>query len=103
MELIPGLDRIDESGEIRGQVKLENFGDVVMKERLRQKRRKVRTVTLKAIADTGAVHTLIPEEVAQELGIEAEQALTVVLANDQKISLPFASGVRLTVAGRTMT
>jgi predicted aspartyl protease len=90
-------------GEIRVEAKFENYGDLVLRERSKRRRRKVRTVTLACVADTGAVHTLLPQEAAEALGLVAAEQMTVVLANDQKIALPRAYGLMLTVAGRTMT
>lgn len=100
MELFPRPDRITSMGEIRVKTKLENNVDIQRKLESKGKRGKVRAVELEAIVDTGAVMTLLPQEVVDALGLRIIGNATAQLANDQRISLPVASGLMMTVAGR---
>lgn len=117
MELIPGLDRIDMEGlrgraaldaalgrlsvgEIRVKVRLQNFLDVQGPKKSR--RRKGRGFELEAVADTGAVMTLLPQEAVELLGLPITDTVVCALANDEKIELRKASGLWITVAGRSM-
>jgi len=80
-------------GEIRVKALLQN-------ESGRGRRR--RAVEIDAVVDTGAVMTLLPQEVVEKLGLKLQGTTIVQLANDQKIELPCTRGFRLTIAGREM-
>ncbi len=89
-------------GEIRANVRLENEGDIILGEAGKLGRRKIRALDIDAVVDTGAVMTLLPQEVVEALGVKTRGSIIVQLANDQKIELPRTSGLRLTIAGREM-
>ena len=83
-------------GEIRTKVLLENqWGKAGSKG-------KRPVMTIDAVVDTGAVMTLLPQEVVEMLKLKTLGMITVLLANDQKIELPRTEGFSLTVAGRQM-
>lgn len=86
-------------GEIRVVVQLQNAIDAALKRR----RKPVRSAEVEAVVDTGAVMTLLPEEIVAALGLERRGSMTAVLANDQKIELQIARNLQLTVVGREMT
>jgi clan AA aspartic protease len=65
-------------------------------------RRRRRGLEIDAVVDTGAVMTLLPQEVAEKLGLKSRSTTIVQLANDQRIELPCSQGFRLTIAGREM-
>ena len=89
-------------GEIRISVRLENEGDILLREAGKFGRRKTRSLDIDAVVDTGAVMTLLPQEAVEALGVETRGSIVVQLANDQRIELPLTSGLRLTIAGREM-
>jgi clan AA aspartic protease len=62
----------------------------------------VRKVTVDALVDTGAVTMVIPEDVAQMLGLSVIQVHTVTLADGSKRDLPTV-GLRIEILGRQMT
>lgn len=90
-------------GEIRAKARLENEGDVMLRNMGKLGRRKVRALDIDAVVDAGAVMLLLPQDMAESLGLETKGNVIVQLANDQKIELVRAGGIQLTVAGRRMT
>ncbi|MCX5795132.1 MAG: hypothetical protein NTY77_06535 [Elusimicrobia bacterium] len=85
-------------GEIRVKARLEKEGAS-----FKTGRRKTRVLEIDAVVDTGAVMMLLPQEMAESLGLVSRGKVIVQLANDQKIELERAGGILLTVAGRQMT
>ena len=59
-------------------------------------------VEIDALVDTGAVMTLLPEDLVDTLGLERNGKVVVSLANDQKIELEVALPLKLTVGDRSM-
>lgn len=53
------------------------------------------------MVDTGAVVTLLPQELVEKLGLRSVGKTVVQLANDQRVELEVAEGLRVTLAGRT--
>lgn len=90
-------------GEIRAKVKLENLGDIELVKLGHLRKKQIRAREIDAVADTGAVVTLLPQDLVEDLGLDIIDKRIVLLANDQKIELPVAGGIRLTVAGRSMS
>jgi len=78
-------------GEVRAHVILENESDAWLKKAPRR-------IEIDALVDTGAVMTLIPQDVVEALGLP----LDVTLANEQKIELPRARFLSLTIGDRQM-
>ena len=77
-------------GEIRIKVRLENAGDMRLKDAGRLDVGKVRSVEIEAVADTGAVLTLLPQDLVENLGLVKIDKTVVTLANDQKIEMDLA-------------
>ncbi len=89
-------------GEIRAKVRLENYGDQVLFEAGQLAKKKIRFQVVEAVVDTGAVMTLLPQDLVESLGLKIFDKVIVQLANDQKIELDQAGALMLTVAGRSM-
>ena len=90
-------------GEIRVKVRLENEGDVLLRERAKGRRPRIRGLDVEAVVDTGAVMMLLPQDMVEALGLSDRGRSIVLLANDQKVELARAGGILLTIAGRRMT
>lgn len=90
-------------GEIRAKVRLENYADRVLCEAGNIAQDKIRVHVIEAVVDTGAVMTLLPQDLVEALGLKVFDKRIVVLADDQKIELGIAGMLSLTVAGREMT
>jgi len=89
-------------GEIRASVRLENWQDQALCKAGVIKPEAVRCREVDAVVDTGAVMSLLPQDVVEDLGLEPRGRFIVQLADDRKIELPCAGDLRLTVAGREM-
>jgi len=77
-------------GEIRASVKMEN---TLQPRRVRE---------FEAVVDTGAVMCLIPQDLAEDLGLETVERVVVTLADDSKVEMRRVGPVTLRVAGRFM-
>ena len=71
-------------GEIRATVTLENREDRAVVDRGHGVEAEVRRTTVEGIVDTGAVSLVIPEEVAEELGLRHWGTRTVVYADERR-------------------
>ncbi|MBI4237167.1 MAG: retroviral-like aspartic protease family protein [Deltaproteobacteria bacterium] len=60
------------------------------------------TIEVDALVDTGAVMVLLPEDLVDALGLERNGKVVVALANDQKIELPVALPLSLSIGNRSM-
>ena len=89
-------------GEIRTMVRLENYEDAVLCRARKTTKKKIRFREIDAVVDTGAVMTLLPQDLVEDLGLQVIDRVIVQLANDQKIELPLVGGLILSIAGRNM-
>jgi predicted aspartyl protease len=90
-------------GEIRVRMRLENEGDLYLHGRRKLSRKKVRKAEIDAVVDTGAVMTLLPPELVEKLGLRRAGKVVVRLANEERVELEKASGLRLAIGDREMT
>jgi len=63
----------------------------------------VRTATVEAMVDTGAVMMAIPEDVALALGLRPLEIRSVTLADGSKRRIPKVGGMAIEILGRQMT
>lgn len=89
-------------GEVRTKVLLENEADSVLASAGYISKDKVRRLEVDALVDTGAVMTLLPQEVVEKLGLELDGNVIVTLADDRKIELRKARFLSLTIGDRQM-
>jgi len=87
-------------GEVRAKIVVQNLRDIHLYEEGYLKQSDIRFLELDALADTGAVETLLPQDAAEALGLKTTDRIIVTLANDEKIELPLAGPVLITVCGR---
>ena len=84
------------------EVKMWNYSDLLDVRRGLIPPQSVRTVSVEALVDTGAVTLVIPEDVALTLGLELLPARTVILADGTRRPIPVATGLRIEILGRQM-
>jgi predicted aspartyl protease len=89
-------------GEIRTRVRLENYDDRVLWKNGKIAKEDVRVQEIEGVADTGAVMTLLPQDLVEALGLKVIARVVVALANEQKIELDKVGPISLTVCGRNM-
>ena len=78
-------------GEIRVKVTLENTGDREVAARGLGVEGDVRRTTVEGVVDTGAVDLVIPEEIAQELGLRHNRTRTVIYADERREERPMTN------------
>lgn len=62
--------------------------------------RELKTLEVKALADTGAVFLIIPEHIALQLQLEANDKVEVTLADEGRVLIPQCGPVRIDFSGR---
>jgi predicted aspartyl protease len=72
--------------EVRTQLILENQGDRVLAEAGHLDVARVRRVELDALVDTGAVMTLLPQDVVEVLGLPLDGNIIVTRANEDRLN-----------------
>lgn len=89
-------------GEVRARLILENQRDRVLADAGHLEHSRVRRLQVDALVDTGAVMTLLPQDVVEQLGLPLDGRIIVTLANEERIELPRARLLSLVVADRQM-
>ena len=88
--------------EVRANVVLENQWDRILAEAGHLDASRIRRAEVDALVDTGAVMTLLPQDVVEALGLPLDGMITVTLANEEKIELPRGRLLSLTHGDRQM-
>jgi clan AA aspartic protease len=89
-------------GAVMTEMKLWNSTDLEDARRGLIAPEAVRTVSIEALVDTGAVTLVIPEDVAKTLGLSVIQKRTVILADGSTREMPIMGGLRIEILGRQM-
>ncbi len=89
-------------GEVRTRVKLENEGDRTLFKAGNIGREAVRSQEIDAIVDTGAVLTLLPQDLVEFLGLEPIERTIVTLADERRVEMTKVGTLSLTILGRNM-
>ncbi len=89
-------------GEVRAKLLLENGADRALADAGHLDDARVRRIEVDALVDTGAVMTLLPQDVVEALGLPLDGNIIVTLANDEKIELPRARLLSLAIGDRQM-
>lgn len=101
---VPKFERGAEAmGEVRVQVKLTNAGDVTLVRRGLLTSDKVRTYTADALIDTGAVSSVIPIHIVQQLGLELVGKARAEYANGMQEEVEMTEPVSFEIKTRQAT
>ena len=76
-------------------IELFNYADETLNEDGYLPKEKIRKVTIKAMADSGAIRLAINETIKQELGLRVRQQLNISLEDGTKRTLDVAGPIRL--------
>lgn len=87
-------------GEIRVKVKLTNATDAALHRARKLAKKKVRTLEVEAVVDTGAVRSVIPSSVQQQLGIGIRGNRVAGYANGRTETLGVSEGIIFDIDGR---
>jgi clan AA aspartic protease len=90
-------------GEVRVQVKLINAGDEVLVRRGLMTPDQVRTYTADALVDTGAVVSVLPVEVVQQLGLATIGKTRAEYANGFEETVDLTEAVGIVINDRRTT
>jgi clan AA aspartic protease len=89
-------------GEVRINITIKNHEDILLADRNIIGNNEIRSVTLDALVDTGAVMTLLPQDAVEALGLRNVDKVIVALANDQKIEMGVTNSILIEVGKRRM-
>ena len=89
-------------GEIVVAVELENPVDRGLFDRGQVQEAGVRRATIEAIADTGAMISMLPHNVVERLGIAIFRTVVVTHADDRTDNRPVAGPVTMKIGNRSM-
>jgi len=80
-------------GTVHIDITLKNLKDEMLVSEGYKKQEDIRTATVTAVADTGALYMVLPEKLADNLGLEVKGEKTAHIANGQRIGCPFIPAV----------
>ena len=89
-------------GEVRTKVFLENVKDRVLQESGHPQKWGIRHCEIDALVDTGAVMSLLPQDLVEKLGLQINGKTIVTLANETKVEFQRARLVSLSIGDRQM-
>ena len=90
-------------GEVRVNVKIHNAMDAGMFRRGLLTREQIRTVSVEAIVDIGAVRSCIPVDLKEKLGLETERHINAQMANGQTHSVELTEAAYIDIMDRLAT
>ena len=90
-------------GEITVQVELENASDRAIYEGGYLPESQIRTYTLRALVDTGAVMLMLPQNVVEKLGLPIRRTVIVSYADERKEERPVAGPLTIKIGDRFMS
>ncbi len=89
-------------GEIIVEIELENVKDREMAEDGELPEADIRSATVSAVADTGAIMLALPEDVVGRLGIRHRSSITATYADGRQGELPVAGPLLVRIGDRSM-
>lgn len=95
--------KMSDVGEVRVKVRLSNAGDEVLVRRGLLSADKVRRYEADALVDTGAVRSVLPLHVAEQLGLATVGKARATYANDSTDVVDLTEAVGIEVNGRRTT
>ncbi len=87
-------------GEVKVKVKLTNIKDVGLAEAGALDASQIRTCEIEGLVDTGAVRSVLPATVVQELGLKPYDRQMAQYANGQREEVDLVDGVRFEIMNR---
>jgi clan AA aspartic protease len=90
----------EEMGEVRIQVRLTNAADESLARRGQLEPDQIRSVTVEALVDTGAVRCVIPDAVRKQLGLQSTFRRNALYADGRSEEVDVTEPVRLDLEGR---
>jgi len=82
-------------GIVHTEITLQNYDDEIFVQQGQKKQEDIRTVTVTAVVDTGAMYMVINEELSQKLGLRVNGETTANIANGQRIKCKLIDAIRV--------
>ncbi len=89
--------------EVRVKVKLINALDRALARRGQIKKEEIRSYETNALIDTGAVSSVVPQFVMQQLGLESDGQRVAEYADGRKDTVELTEPITYEIMGRTTT
>jgi clan AA aspartic protease len=94
--LKPGIIKNgDKMGIVKDEITITNIGDTTKAKSGFISAQDIRSVTVTAVADTGALRLTIPESLRVKLGLEIVKKVPATLADGEKLELGLSEGVEV--------
>ena len=90
-------------GEVKTTITISNAMDDGMFRRGLSTREQIRSITVEAVVDTGAVRSCIPVDLKEELGLETIRHIDAQMANGQTQSVEMTEAAYIDILGRVAT
>ena len=90
-------------GEARATIKIRNATDVGMHRRGILPADQIRSITVEAVVDTGAVRSCIPVDLKEKLGLETIRHINAQMANGQIESVELTDAAYIDIMDRVAT
>ena len=90
-------------GEVKTTITINNAMDAALSRRGLLAADKIRSVTVEAVVDTGAVRSCIPVDLKEELGLETIRHINAQMANGQTQSVEMTEAAYIDILGRVAT
>ena len=90
-------------GEVKVRVKIRNATDVGMHRRGILPEAQIRSMTVEAVVDTGAVRSCIPVDLKEKLGLETLRHINDQMANGHTESVELAEAAYIDIMDRVAT
>ena len=90
----------EQMGEVHVKVRLSNATDTELSEQGVLKADQVRSCDVDALVDTGASRSVIPETVAEQLGLRIRRQATATLADGSRVPVGVSGAIRFEIEGR---
>jgi clan AA aspartic protease len=87
-------------GLVYADIEIINFADETLSEDGYLPKERIRKVTVRAMADSGAIRLSINENIKNQLGLRVRQQLNISLADGTKRTLDVAGPIRLKFGDR---
>ena len=90
-------------GEVRAKVKLINALDRALARRGQIKKEEIRSYETDALIDTGAVSSVVPQFVMEQLGLESDGQRVAEYADGRKDTVELTEPITFEIMGRRTT
>ena len=89
-------------GEIVVDVELENDRDRTLFEDGYRRESEIRRARIRAVADTGAMMLVLPQDVVSQLGLDHTESVSATLADGSRCEMPVVERVSIRIGARRM-